>query len=232
MRQAAFATTVVSALLLAACSRDPADVRSIEVVGEGGAVVRYDTVYLKAFVNWRSSVERVAREGAARADAAVAAALRAAGAPENELRAGKIEVYPSHPGGFVATSVIEARLADPDRAPTVVAAVIEAAERTHATLHWAQPFLEVAQPSEELAAARKDAIADARRRARDLAAAQRLTLGDVVSIVEATANPPPRVELKVWLPDQGKPPDIGAFLQRVQATRVQLVKLRVRFEAR
>jgi uncharacterized protein len=223
---------LVLAAALTACGPG-APSRHLELVGEGSAEVLYDTVYLKAIVNWQSSIESVARAGAEAADEAVVAVFRAAGALERDMRSGRIDVYPSDASrGFVATSVIEGRIPSPERAAGVVAAVIVAAKKTHATLHWHQPFLEVAHPAEELEAARKAAFADARRRARELARVQGVSVGKVISIVEKSAAQPPRVELKVWLPDQGKTPDVKAFLDKVQLKPVQLVKLQVRFEVR
>ena len=173
-------------------------IRSIRVPGEGRVRVAPDVADLRLGIATIRPTAAGARSAAAEAMAAILAALRDAGVTPRDLRTSLVNLdavrdYSSPSGptvtGYQMTNTVEATI----RAIDTAGAVIDAALAAGATSMDGLSF-RVADPTDALDEARRQAVADARRRATILADEAGVRVGRVLAISEGVdiAPGPPR----------------------------------------
>lgn len=200
----AAAATLLAGLALALPAASPAQApvngdearpNTVTVGGEGSVRRAPELARVRVGVTTEARTARAASEENARRMAAVVAALRSAGVPEERIQTVQLTVEPAYDyeqpqgrqvlRGFVARNVVEAATADLDGLGALLDASIQAGGNT---------IEGVTFDLEDRAAAQAEAlgraVADARRKAEALAAAAGVELGPVHEISAVQAGPP------------------------------------------
>ena len=190
---AAFAVLV---LLAAACVGDVSTTTEeggpggIAVSGVGSVSVEPDVVVVDIGVEATADTVAEARDEAAGAMNAMRDSLAANGVEDRDIRTRSFNIYPrfDYGGdepeltGFNVSNAVEVRIRAVDKASAVIDDAIAAAGDAVRVggIRW-----EVEDPAPHLDAARELAVADAERKARQLAALAGVELGAVQSIAES-----------------------------------------------
>lgn len=166
--------------------------RTITVTGRGSAVAVPDTAVVDVAVVGRAAV---LADAVAAVDAAAVALVRVARrlTEASQVASHGLQVWPVHdpsgrPESFEATHRFRVVCAG---LPTASALVSGLVAEVGDSLRVDGVRLEVGAPDRALAAAREGAFADARERARQLAALAGSGLGDVLAVVEGAGVAPP-----------------------------------------
>lgn len=222
LRIAALAALVLVAAALAGAGRpEPAQGQAaqqtdkvITVNGSGAVATVPDRAELNFGVVSQASTARAALSANATAARRVVDALRAAGVAAADLQTQQIALSPRYNEqgndivGYTAHTSVSARIRDLARAGAVIDAAVNAGANT-----VDGPSLTRSDQTELYRTALRNAVADARAKAQALAAAGNVTLGSVVSVVEAGAAPMP-VDERMAAADA---PPIEPGTQRIEA---------------
>jgi uncharacterized protein YggE len=201
-RRAAGALVAGLALLLPASARaqapddgDEPRPRTVSVSGEGSVRRAPELARVRVGVTTEARTARAASEENARRMAAVVAALRSAGVPEERIQTVELTVTPAYDydqpqgrqilRGFQARNVVEATTTDLEDLGALLDAAIQAGGNTIEGVTF-----DLEDPAAAQAEALGRAVADARRKAEALAAAAGVGLGDVHEIAAVQAGPP------------------------------------------
>lgn len=193
------------AILAAGCAhRAPAggtfvlsETNGINVVGEGKTMARPDRAVFTVGVEvHRASIEEV-RAASAEAITKMVAKLRELGLPDDDVRTAQLNFGPDYEYseggrrlvGYVATSTIEVRMTDLDKIGSAIDATLTAGAND-ARLDGLR--FELSNPEEALGRARSAAVANARVRAEQLAAASGVTLGAPLVVEELSSGGGPQ----------------------------------------
>jgi uncharacterized protein YggE len=165
--------------------------KTITVTGNGTVTTVPDRAAFDFSVTTRAATAKAALAKNADEAAAVVAALKGAGIPAADLQTGQVALSPqfnqdgTDVTGYVATNTVNAKTTLAKAGSVVDAAVNAGANGVFG------PSLSRSDSDALYRDALKDAVADAGEKAKALAAASRLALGDVQVIVEgAQASPP------------------------------------------
>jgi uncharacterized protein YggE len=224
VRIAALAAVVLFAAALAGVGQpDPAQGQAapetddrITVNGSGAVATVPNRAELAFGVVSQAQSARAALTANAAASRRVVDALRGAGIAAADLQTAQISLSPrySEQGeditGYTAQTTVTAVLRALDRAGAVIDAAVSAGANT-----VSGPALSRTDQAELYRTALRNAVADARAKAQALAAAGGVTLGDVVSVVEAGGGPMPVAERAEVAADA---PEIEPGTQRIEAT--------------
>lgn len=178
-------------------SDDP--VRSISVNGTGRVKAEPDVADINIGVTAQGQDAKAASTQAAEAMEAVIAALRGMGIAENDIQTTSLNLSPIYDWddnppnitGWEASNVVSVTVRD----ITTVGQVIDAATAAGATNVDSINF-RVEDPTEAETLARDEAVADARAKADQLAAAAGVTITGVISISETSAQPPQPIYMR------------------------------------
>jgi uncharacterized protein len=175
----------------------PGEQTGIAVSGTGRVVVQPDIAIIDLGVETQGATVAEAREAAAQAMSSLRAAVIGEGVAERDIQTQWFNIYPQYSYserdapqiiGFVVSNQVQVRVRNIDTASAVLDAAIDAggdAVRVNGMRFT------VDEPEQHLAAAREDAIHDARERAETLAAAAGVTLGSPRTINESFNGMPP-----------------------------------------
>lgn len=190
---------VLSAPALAGETPKP---RQLQVVGEGEAFLVPDMAIIQLTVTREAASAREALDASSSAMQKVMDALGEEGVADRDLRTGQFNIQPRyrHPPrrddgsqeppsivGYQVSNSLDVRVRDIDR----VGAILDRAV-TLGVNQDGQLQLTNADPREALDAARSAAVKDALARARTLAEAAGVELGDILEINEQGGTPAPR----------------------------------------
>jgi uncharacterized protein YggE len=198
VRIAAVALLVLAAAALAGAGRPdaaqgPAGQQAeggITVNGVGAVATTPDTAELSFGVVSQAETARAALTANGAAARRLVAALRTAGVAAADLQTQQASIEPRYRdgdrgvAGFQATTVVSAKLRNLARVPAIIDAAVTAGANT-----VFGPSLSRSNASELYEDALGAAVADARAKARLLAEAGGVTLGNVVSVVESGTAP-------------------------------------------
>jgi uncharacterized protein YggE len=143
----------------------------ITVTGEGEVAVVPDLAVLGAGVTTTGKTAREASEANAKMMTTVMAALKAAGIAEQDVQTSRLSLHPVRDNknsdlrvtGFQATNQVTVKLRDIAKIADVIDRLVAAGANDISGIQFV-----VSQPSQPLDKAREEAIADARRKVRDL----------------------------------------------------------------
>ncbi|HEY7530479.1 MAG TPA: SIMPL domain-containing protein [Gemmatimonadota bacterium] len=168
---------------------------TITVAGEGSVRRAPELARVRVGVTTEARTARAASEENARRMAAVVAALRSAGVPEERIQTVQLTVEPAYDyeqpqgrqvlRGFTARNVVEAATTDLEGLGALLDAAIQAGGNTIEGVTF-----DLEDPAAAQAEALGRAVADARRKAEALAAAAGVELGPVHEIAAVQAGPP------------------------------------------
>ncbi len=181
--------------------------RTVTVTGSARAEATPDRATINLGVQAYGSTAAEAMDVAAQRAAAVIAALRELGAADRDLRTSALNLWhDQHERRFVASNQLNVG------APAdSVGAYIDAAARAAGDQFSLNGVsFAVTDPAAYLGVLRADALADARARATELAAAEGATVGAVVSIVEGGGAPSPLPKGRVAMQAMAMPVEAGA----------------------
>ena len=180
---------VVTLCVLAGASWAQEAARTISVSGVGSVAAAPDMAEVRVGVETRARSARDALRANSDAMAALFATLAAAGIAERDMQTTSLSLYPEfdqrsgsgQPGvsGYVASNGIYLRI----RAVAETGRILDELSASGANSIQSVSF-SVADPSELQDAARRAAVADARRKAEIYAAEAGVTLGPLVAISE------------------------------------------------
>jgi uncharacterized protein len=200
--RALLACSIVGALLLATPGAGPVaeEARSITVTGEGVTSARPDMAQLTAGATTQAATAGEALAANSQATAAVIERFKAEGIEARDIQTAGFQlqpvyVYPkSEDGaanppritGYTVSNSVAVRIRDLARLGAVLDRAVGAGANTINGIEFI-----VSKQSELLDRARREAVADARRKAELYAAAAGAKLGPVLTIGEQSAMPPP-----------------------------------------
>jgi uncharacterized protein YggE len=179
---------------LPAMAQAPGFDKVITVVGEGTASVAPDIAMIRGGVTTQGKTAREASEANSKEMQAVLAALSEAGVAERDIKTTRLSIYPQTEAnkngkpriiGFQATNQVNVRLHDTAKIAGALDQMIAAGANEISGISFS-----VADPSKALDKARKDAVADARRKAEIYAQAAGVRLGRAVQIQEGSVAVP------------------------------------------
>ena len=168
----------------------------LTVVGTATVEAKPDIVYLTLGVDIKAdNAANVVSDAGARMDR-ILAALKAAGVAEEDIRTATYnlwveQVYDPQTGqptgvtNYHLTHTVRATVRDISKVGTVLSAAVEAGATTVQEVSFS-----IADPAKLATEARQKAIADAQKRAQEMAGALGITLGKVVSVSESGGYTP------------------------------------------
>lgn len=168
----------------------------LTVVGTGTVEAQPDIVYLTLGVDMKSDkADAVVADASAKMDA-ILTALKAAGVAEADIHTAAYnlwveQVYDPQTGqqtnviNYHVTHTVRFPLHDLTKVGTVLSAAVEAGANTVQEVSFS-----MADPDKVASEARQKAIADAQKRAQEMAGALGITLGKVVSVSESSGYTP------------------------------------------
>jgi uncharacterized protein len=161
--------------------------RTVTVTGTASVAVRPDRATLNLGVQAFGSTAAEAMAAAAQRAAALIGALRQGGASDEDLRTTGLNLwYDQHERRFVAANQLMAGVS-----VDAVGDHIDAAARAAGDQFTLQGVsFSVADPARHVGSLRADALADARRKAEELAAAEGASVGEAFAIVEGGGTRP------------------------------------------
>ena len=180
----------------AAIAAPPQLPRVIQVVGEGRSVAAPDLARISLGVSHQAKTAGEAMDAMSAGTEAVLARLGTEGINQADIQTGQLMLEPAYnyntPDGnpemvgFIATQMLDVQVREIAQLGEVLDAVVtDGANRVNGV------SFDVADPQAATDDARRDAVADARRRAELYADAASVGLGDLVSISESTVYAPP-----------------------------------------
>lgn len=204
VRALAVALLGALALLAAACTSNTdvtltsPEQTGIVVSGEGIVTVVPDVGTFTAGIEVTQPTVAAAREQAARAADALTAAVRALGVEQRDVRTVSFNIYPQYSSrptdggrsaitGYTVNNVVSVKVRKIDDLSKVLDAAVAAGGNA---TRVQQIAFEVGEPERYEAEARELAMADAKRRAEQLAEAAGASLGRVRSVSEAIGGGP------------------------------------------
>jgi uncharacterized protein YggE len=218
-------------LSVAAHAADPAPRRLI-VLGEGEASVRPDIAVLSLTVMREAPSAREALDADNKAMADVIAAMKASGIAGRDLQTAGVQISPRYDYsnkpdgtqeqklvGYQVSNTLTVRLRDVSKAGEVLDKSVTLGVNQGGGISFTND-----DPSAVLTEARRDAVADALAKARTLADAAGVRLGQVIEISDVAYTQPPQ-------PIQAKAFDGGAAAVPVEAgENAYSVQVQVTFE--
>lgn len=199
--RAALAFALMVAVTLPGHAQDT-NMRRITVTGEGSVSVEPDLASLRAGVISDAKTAREAVEANSKTMTAVMTAIRAVGITDNDLQTARYAILPIYDTGrpardritgFQATNSLLIKVRAFDKLGEIIDRAVAAGANTVGGVEFI-----VTEPSKYLDEARKQAIADARRKAMLYAAAAEVTLGRAIVIGEQSSGmePPPMAMMR------------------------------------
>lgn len=183
----------VIAMLPAAALAQTVD-KVVTVTGEASVSVAPDTAILRGGVTTQGKTAQEASDGNSRDMQAVIAALKAAGVEDRDIQTARLSIFPQQDPqksgrarliGFQATNQVIVRIRDIAKVATTLDRMIAAGANEISGVDFS-----VTDTSKALDRIRKDAVADAKRKAEIYAEAAGLRLGRAVNIQEEGAPSP------------------------------------------
>lgn len=197
--------------------------RYISVAGEGTANVLPDLAVIQAGVTTQGKSARGASEANSAAMAKVHAALKAGGIAERDVQTARFSIRPVYEArregdsritGFQASNQVTVKVRALGELATVLDQMIAAGANDISGIHFT-----VSEPSRLLDDARAAAVADARRKAEQLAAAAGARLGRPIAIVEDNGRVVPMERMAMRAAPAAAPPiATGEETLRVQVS--------------
>ncbi len=190
---AALAVLIAAAVPAAAQQAEPSRPR-ITVTGEATVSVEPDIAQIRAGVTSDAKTAREAAEINAKAMTAVMAAVKNLGIGERDVQTSRYSIQPTYESGpqarnrltgFQATNSVLIKVRQIDKIDDLIDTLIAAGANTMGGIE-----LLVSEPSKHLDEARREAVADARRKAELYAGAAGVKLGAALEIVEQSASVP------------------------------------------
>lgn len=181
---------VVAAMLTASTAQAQTQMvdKVITVTGEATASVVPDVAMIRGGVTTQGKTAREASDSNAKDMTAVIDALKAAGIAERDIQTTRLSIYPQQDPnkagkariiGFQATNQVNVKLRDINKIADALDRMINAGANEISGVSFS-----VSDPSKALDAARKEAVADAKRKAEIYATAAGVGLGRAVVIQE------------------------------------------------
>ncbi|HXY43517.1 MAG TPA: SIMPL domain-containing protein [Acidimicrobiales bacterium] len=162
------------------------ETRRISVEGTGRVRLRPDLARLRLGCFAEHDRAALAFDACSSATAAVIAALREAGAGDDDLSSSGISLSRRHDSNrYVALNGLVVTVRPPERAGEVLAVVVDAGGDA-LTINNVE--FDVADDSDERSQARQEAVRDARRTAEQLASAAGVRLGRILSLEESVGR--------------------------------------------
>jgi uncharacterized protein YggE len=204
MHQRAIVAAAIAVALLAvpAHAQAPADFPSaISVTGEATVSVPPDLAQVDAGVTSDAKTAREASDANNAAMGKVLLALKGAGIEEKDYQTSRLSLQPQYPAnrsgpspivGYRASNRVTIRVRDVTKIANVIDTLVGAGANDIGGINFM-----VSQASKLLDDARKQAVADARRKAEIYAKAAGVTLGAPLSISEEGAAPRPVFRAKM-----------------------------------
>lgn len=162
---------------------------TVTVIGTGSAAGTPDQASMSFGVEVNASSAADALSGEASAARSLISAIKRAGIADADIQTEWVSLYPdSQHGGYTASSSVSAKIRQLGRAGSIIDAAVAAAGND---VRLSGISLSIADTSSLMAAARKQAVADAQSKAEQYATAAGMKLGGIVSISEAGSSPLP-----------------------------------------
>jgi hypothetical protein len=225
------ALMLVITILLALVVQTPAQaqervVRQVTVVGEGEVVARPDTAYVHIGVETQAPTAQAALTENNNQTAAIIEQITALGVARNDIQTSSFSIYPRYDRnarqvtGYVVTNMLRVTIRNLEQAGVLLDQVVQlGANRVYGV------YFSVDDPTAVLDEARGEAMADARRKAEQLALLAGAQLGPVLEITENIGAMPriPVIDAPVEAapaPDAAVPIEPGEqrFSVRLQVT--------------
>jgi uncharacterized protein YggE len=196
---ATFAAPTVAAAQEAQVSVPAVQGTLLSVAAEGLSEGRPDMAIINLGVTTEGQTAAAALAENARRMTALTAALRRAGVAERDIQTSNVSVYPQQVyvegqapriTGYQANNTVTAKVRRVDNTGRVIDAAVGAGGNTVNGVSFAYQ-----NPDEQLDAARRDAIQEARRRAELYANALNLRVHRIVAVTEAGGFQPPMVPM-------------------------------------
>lgn len=197
----------------------------ITVSGTGEASAAPDMATIDLGIETFAPTVAEARDRAARAASSLIASVKANGVADRDIQTRQVGVNPvydySRPGqpvitGYTVSNILTVRVRDLDRLSRVIDDAIAAAGDT-VRVNGLQ--FGVSDREALLETARKNAVADARKRAETYAAAAGVRLGGVIAISEtAVSSPMPLAVPRAAATGEGTPIEPGESTMTVSVT--------------
>jgi uncharacterized protein len=166
--------------------------RQVTVVGSGEVRGRPDTATVQIGVESNAATTQAALDQNNTQVQAVIDSIKALGVAEEDIQTRNFNIYPRYDSdsrqvtGYTVSNAVVVTIRNLDDAGTLLDQVVsEGANRIYGI------SFSVDDPSELIAQARDEAVADARRKAEQLAQGSNATIGDVLVITENVGSPPP-----------------------------------------
>jgi uncharacterized protein YggE len=192
------AAAIASAAAPQALAQDKTPPRILTVTGSGEASAAPDLALLSVGVEAEGATAAAALKANAQAMNATIARLKKSGVAEKDIQTQNLNVSPRYNYndenrnqppkilGYVASNMVAVKLRDLDKAGGVIDQAVADGANSLGSLSFS-----FANPDKLMNEARKDAIADARERAKLYAEAAGVTLGPILQIQDGYAAPPP-----------------------------------------
>lgn len=166
--------------------------RTITVNGQGSVTVKPDTANLSIGVQATADTATAALDQANDSAAKLIDALKQAGVKADDITTGQLSLYPQYSPanritGYQASNSLNVTVRDIDRSGPVIDAAAKAAGEN---ITIGGIWFSVDDPESVMAAARADAIANAKQRAGEYATAAGVGVGAVVQISEVGVQMP------------------------------------------
>lgn len=186
---------ITAAMLTASAAQAQSQMvdKVITVTGEAVASVVPDIAMIRGGVTTQGKTAKEASDSNAKEMTAVIEALKAAGIAERDIQTTRLSIYPQQDPnkagkariiGFQASNQVNVRLRDINKIADALDRMINAGANEISGVSFS-----VSDPSKALDAARKDAVADAKRKADIYAQAAGVGLGRAVAIQEEGTPP-------------------------------------------
>lgn len=168
--------------------------RTITVVGEGRVKIKPDIAQLDIGVTAKNSTVREATDEAEKVMDAVMGALRGHGIAEGDIQTSGFSIWAdeSYPGPegrsqgeiiYRVSNQVKVTIRDLDKVAAVLDSTIEAGANNIYGVSFS-----IDDPAEMESEARKEAVADALAKAQELAALNKVKVGDLISISEVVGG--------------------------------------------
>lgn len=189
--------------------------RTVTVTGAAKASARPDRASLSLGVQARGATAGEAMERAAHRATGVIGALRDSGVGDDDLRTTGINLWhDQHERNYVATHQLTVTVPASDVGARIDTAAVAGGDEF--SLNGVS--FSVADPSALIAPLRQEALADARSRAGELAAAERATVGLALSITEGGGGHVPLLTARAEMRAMSTPVEVGSDSLQLQVT--------------
>lgn len=207
---------MVVGLLALACGSDkttiitsPATQKGITVMGHGEVQAQPDTGFFHVGVQVHASTVAAARDAASKAADAVTKSLKANGVADADIQTTNYSINPEYDSrssapkvtGYVVMNTVEVKVRKVD---TFSKVIDDATAAGGDSVQVQSVRFDVADNSKLLDQARQAAIADARKKAEQLAKLGGGTLGSPISISETQSTRPQPLDIAKGVPSTGQ----------------------------